>query len=323
MVANILVMLILLAVAILFFWLAVRAGRIRRAYLRWPLQILAGLVGLVVAVFLIAASIGYYRINVPPEPVQAADIQTSLSSDQKAVAEGKASLCVGCHSTTGRLPLDGGKEDFLGMPLGTLYAPNLTPGGDLKDWSDGQVIRAIREGIDDEGHPLLVMPTVSFHNLSDKDVQMVVAYLRTQPAVDHGVPERSLTPLVAAMMGVGMFPTAAQPAITAPIVAPPLGTAEYGKYITLAYGCQDCHGPDMTGVPAGGFGPSGPNLTEIMPQWSEANFLQLFNDGKDPSGRLVDKKNMPWNEYGQGLSQEELKSVYLYLHGLPPAPMKN
>ncbi len=319
MLINAVIMLLIVALAVLLFWLAGRTRRIRRGILRWPLRILAGLLGLVFTLFFILASIGYFRLNVPPGPVPVANIQANPASNQMAAAERKTSMCVGCHSTTGSLPLDGGKEDFLGMPLGTLYPPNLTPGGDLKDWTDGEIIRAIREGVDKQGRPILIMPTVSFHNLSDEDVQLVVTYLRSQPAVSHTVPERNLTPVGAALIGAGLFPTGAQPAITAPIVAPPVGTPEFGKYVTLAYGCQDCHGPNMTGIPPG-FGPSGPNLTQIMPNWSEADFLALFNEGKDPTGRLIDKSDMPWSDYGYGLTQEELKSVYLYLHALPPAP---
>lgn len=35
--------------------------------------------------------------------------------------------------------------------LGTHYAPNLTPSGNIKDWTDGEIVRAIREGVDDTG----------------------------------------------------------------------------------------------------------------------------------------------------------------------------
>ena len=31
--------------------------------------------------------------------------------------------------------------------MGVLYATNLTPGGPLKDWTDGEIVRAIREGV--------------------------------------------------------------------------------------------------------------------------------------------------------------------------------
>ena len=320
MVGNILIMVVIFALALLLFWLALRAGQIRNGILRWILRIVAGLAGLLVTAIFVLAAIGYYRLNVPPARNQAPEIQVQASPEQLAAAEKKASLCAGCHSTTGSLPLDGGSENFLaeGPPLGVLYPPNLTPGGGLKDWSDGQVIRAIREGIDHRGRPMLVMPSASFHSLSDEDVQNLVAYMRTQPAVQHDTPERNLTPLAAVLLGAGVFPTAAQPPITEPVPTPPLGTAEYGKYIALAYGCQDCHGPTMTGVAPGGFGPSGPNLTQIVPNWSEEDFILFFHEGKDPSGRVIDPNNMPWNEYGQAFSDEELKSLYLYLHALPP-----
>src|SRR3954452_17440228 len=67
--------------------------------------------------------------------------------------------CAACHSTNSaaeRPILDG--QPFTEIAaLANLYAPNLTPGGPLKDWSDGEIIRAIREGIDRDGHALFLM----------------------------------------------------------------------------------------------------------------------------------------------------------------------
>ena len=69
-------------------------------------------------------------------------------------------------------------QDFSkgGPPVGTLYGANLTPAGEIKDWSDGEIIRAIREGVHKTGRSLIIMPSEVFRHLSDVDVQAIVAY---------------------------------------------------------------------------------------------------------------------------------------------------
>ena len=53
-----------------------------------------------------------------------------------------------CYTKLLRVELTG--QDFLGEdapPIGTFFAPNLTP-VHLADWSDGEIVRAIRETVD-------------------------------------------------------------------------------------------------------------------------------------------------------------------------------
>jgi hypothetical protein len=96
-------------------------------------------------------------------------------------------------------------------PLGTLYAPNLTPSGDIQDWSDGEVIRAIREGIHKNGRALLIMPAGSYRNKSGDDVQARVVYMRSQPATGSPTPSNQFNLLGAIFMNLSDFRTAQQP----------------------------------------------------------------------------------------------------------------
>ena len=91
---------------------------------------------------------------------------------QIARGEKLANTCSSCHSPGNELPLSGSNfgVKFDMPPLGTLYAPNLTLSGDINDWTDGEVVRAIREGVHKDGRSLLIMPSDNFRNLSD-DVQ--------------------------------------------------------------------------------------------------------------------------------------------------------
>src|SRR5881396_2014113 len=87
------------------------------------------------------------------------------ATDTASIARGRhlaAIACAGCHGPTHDEPLSGGSENFLAIDsthvLGTLWAPNLTPGGVLAHARDGEVARALREGIGADGHALLIMP---------------------------------------------------------------------------------------------------------------------------------------------------------------------
>ena len=93
---------------------------------------------------------------------------------------------------------------------------------------DGEIVRAIREGIDRDGRPLIAMPSQAYRNFSDADAEALVAYLRSQPAVDNPQPARNLNVLAALFLGTGLFPTSAQPPVgrwprRQPV--PPLSTA--------------------------------------------------------------------------------------------------
>jgi mono/diheme cytochrome c family protein len=212
-------------------------------------------------------------------------------------------------------------------PFGTFYAPNLTPSGNIQDWTDGEVIRAIREGVHKDGRSLLVMPSASFHSMSDEDVQAIVAYLRSQPATGKPTPKNQFNVLGAIFSNMFDFRTAQPPA--GHVTAPQMGTPAYGKYLVDLMGCRDCHGAQLQGkVENGQPGPPpGPNLTQIIPQWTEADFMTFFNTGTLPGGGQVpiltlksgfSEPRMPWPVVRAAATDDELKAMYLYLHALPP-----
>ncbi len=318
--ANIFSVVFLVVLAGFFIFLAARSLRARRAWVKWPGLVLSGLLALIFLAVTAVALVGFFRLNVASHRYTVSDIQVSMTPENIARGERLAHICTDCHaSAKGSLPLDG--LDLLANtadapPIGTLIGTNLTPGGPLAGWSDGEIIRAIREGIDKGGKPLLGMPSVAFRHMSDEDVQALVAYLRSQPEVENNLPDRNLNILGALFVGLGQFPSSAQPPITGPVTAPPRGTARYGDYLVRAFGCEDCHGPDLDG--AGVMMGSGVNLTLIAPGWNEDQFIQLFRSGTSPSGRKIEPEAMPWQAYNEAFSDDELRDIYTYLHSLEP-----
>lgn len=324
MISNLFGLVILLALVVLFGWLAKRAWGAKRWFIKFPGVILAGLLTLVIAAVFVVAGIGFVKTTIPPGN-PASNIKVQATPEQLARGETLAQLCSGCHSPENKPPLIGGNENFAQIPngpnLGSIYSPNLTPAGEVKDWTDGELIRAIREGVHKSGRPLLIMPTASFHSMSDADAQAVVAYLRSQPATKHApqndTPTNSGNLLAMLFLGGGMFDTSVQPPITQPIPDPPTGVnLQRGKYLATVLACQDCHGKTFTGGDPGGFAPVGPNIVAATANWTEANFLTVFRTGKDPIDGRTLAEGMPWKDYSK-LSDDEFKSVLMYLKTLP------
>lgn len=310
--SGIATLVVVIVLAVLFGFLCVRAWCLNSVVLRIVGGIVTALLTLVLAAVSVVGLVGVYRLYTP-HGAPAPTLTAQSSADQQAVAARRMNGCTGCHSSTGDLPLDGGTMNFLGG-LGTLVAPNLTPGGPIKDWSDGEIVRALREGVDRDGHPLLIMPSDVFHNLSDDDVQAVVVYLRSQSAVNHATPARDLSVMGLVLVGAGLFPTAEQPHISQPQAAPGPGTPAYSTYLVDIIGCRTCHGPNLEGRSPGGFGPpAGPNLRALVPTWQQADFVMFFRTGVDPYGRNVDPAMMPWMDIGKALTDDELGQIYNYI----------
>lgn len=308
-------LLVLLLLTLLFGYLAFRAWRSRRGVLKWIGLVLSALLTLILALVFVAAVMGTLKLNQNYNASHpAATIKVAGTPEQVARGRQIANLCAGCHSPNGQPPLSG--QDFgagFPVPFGTLYARNLTPGGEIKDWTDGEVVRAIREGVHKSGRSLIIMPASAFHRLSDEDAASIVAFLRSQPPVTPDAPPNNLNVLGALLIGT-LFSQAqtVQPHISAPIVAPPPGaTAEYGNY--LANFCRECHGENFEGRPPGpeGGGPI-PALKGVVSKWTEEQFTKTIRTGTKPDGTALGE-GMPWKDISASSSDTDLQALYAFL----------
>ncbi len=315
---NLLSLLLVLALAVVFALLAWRAFRSRSALVKWGGGTLSGLLALVLALVAVVGGVGLAKFYTPrTAPVPA--LEVAATPDQIARGEHIANVfCASCHSTTNELPLTGGLDIGLDLPLplGQYVSVNLTPAGPLADWSDGEIFRAIRNGIDKDGQALFVMSGARGRHLSDEDLLAVIAYLRSQPAVENETllpPDRpSLLALV--MLGVGLIPES-EPPITIVITAPPKGpTVEYGAYIMSYQDCVLCHGEDLTGGVEGQLAPVGPSLRHVS-DWTPEQFMTVLRTGVSVDGDPL-QPPMPWQNVGR-MDDEELLAVYEYIRSLP------
>jgi mono/diheme cytochrome c family protein len=85
--------------------------------------------------------------------------------------------CAACHTAPGGKAYAGGLP--IASPIGTIYSTNITPDPDtgIGKYTYGQFERAVRRGINADGHTLYpAMPYPSYAKVSDQDIQALYAY---------------------------------------------------------------------------------------------------------------------------------------------------
>jgi len=255
--------------------------------------------------------------------------------------------CGDCHSEVDEsrfgfpvVPGGAGKGRILpaGMGLpGTVVAANLTPDPEtgIGSLTDGQIIRAVREGIGHDGRPLFpLMPYAEYSSLSDDDVQALVAYLRTLPAARNQLPATKVNFPMNVIMRFLPKPVDSVP-------PPPSDPVSRGKYLTRIGGCRFCHSPFENGRPVEGRDFSGShefqlaanarvvsaNLTPDeetgIGRWSEQQFIDKFTQFKDYAAGTPPKVDYPYNSIMpwlglSGASEDDLKAVFAYLKTVKP-----
>jgi mono/diheme cytochrome c family protein len=312
---NIVVLVVLTAVAVFLAWSSSRCWCNKNIVLKWIGTGLAAVLATAVFVVGVVMMAGLFKLNARSAPTP----EIKVAGTPEQIQRGQAltdSFCGGCHSKIEHLAGGFDLADDLPIPVGSFVSSNLTPAGDLSRWSDGEIFRAIRNSVDADGRWLVVMSYTNAGRLSDDDIQALIAYLRRAPAAGQKAvnPRDHLNPLGLVMLGAGMLPTG-KPVSAGVIAAPPKGpTVGYGEYILSYQDCRECHGANLTGGIQGQLAPTGPDLN-LVKQWKLSEFISAMRSGIDPSGHQIGKE-MPWQPIGK-MDDEELTAVYEYLIGLP------
>lgn len=326
MATNLIILILVVGLTIGAGWLALRMVRAQR---RW-VKIAGGLGAAVLTLLLAAVSFvgikglaALYFTGAPPAP------SLTVPADPQLIARGEylANIsCFGCHSAvdakgnpSGGQPLTGGwniaAAEGFGF-IGSMVTENLTPGGKLAGYTDGELFRALRYGVNQDGRLLGFMSLLPYGQLSDADTSALIAYMRSQPAVENNTPTGDrLNFLGVLLFGSGMFPAPEKPA--AQVTAPPQAVnAEYGKYVATFGECRGCHGPDLTGVPASSMGPAVPNPRPLVSSLTAEQFIEMMRTGLRPGGAPF-AESMPWQGASQ-MTDDDLAALYEYL--VAPAP---
>lgn len=212
---------------------------------------------------------------------------------------------------------------------GVLVAPNLTFDGatGLGNWTDGEVVRAIREGVSRDGHALFMMMPypVYAQTMSDEDALAIVSYLRSLTPVSRSLPRTKLKFPISALVRLMPEP------LETPASVPTEGTEQYDAWLLRAALCSSCHdtiderhqtipGKEL----AGGqlideqrliYAPNiTPDLTTGIGGFSDEDILNTL-DGKARNGRPLEL--MPASVY-RGLTDGDKKAIVRALRRMPP-----
>lgn len=248
-------------------------------------------------------------------------------------------VCIDCHSTrdwskfSGPLDSNGigtGGEKFdhnIGFP-GEVYVPNITP-YNLKNWTDGEVFRAITSGVKKDGSAIFpIMPYKSYSKMDKEDIYSIIAYIRTLPEKTSSSPKRSLDfPL---NFLVNTMPVEAQ----SKAIPSEKDQVAYGAYLVSSAACKDCHTKQDKGEPlegmdfAGGYEfklPGGtvssanitPDTETGIGSWSKEQFVNRFKVSANAHfTRSINPGDfqtiMPWTMYGR-MKTSDLEAIYAYL----------
>ena len=173
MIVNIVSLSVLVLLVVLFAWLATRAWQAKRAFVKWSGVILAGLLTLVFAAVTVVAVLGFVKLEARhANPV--VDLKVVGTTEQVARGGQLAWGCADCHSPVLELPLGGSTENY--HRRRAAYGCPLRAQSDARRAAEGrgrtdEIVRAIREGVDDKGRSLVVMPSQAYRNFSDADAR--------------------------------------------------------------------------------------------------------------------------------------------------------
>lgn len=260
----------------------------------------------------------------------------------KYIVEG-IGVCGGCHTPGSHEGKPDEKKHLAGDTiliegLGTIHIPNITQDAEtgIGGWTDGEIIRAIREGINKKGEIMFpFMPYPAYGDMSDDDVKAVAAYLRTVPPVSNKVPKFK-APFPINIMFWLFAPT---PEPVKGVPNPPKDDQlALGKYLVTIGACNDCHtkrkgmGYDMSKYLAGSDDPN-------KGYWGTTYAKNITPDKETGIGSKTDEEiitilregtTLPpmsfLSPYHNRVTDEDLKAAVAYLRSIPviknkvPAP---
>lgn len=301
---------------------------------------------LLIIVVIVAGVASYVKFALPKV---GAPEQLHIATTPERVSHGDylanhVTLCMDCHSTRDWSRFSGpmeagtngkGGEKFdqkMGFP-GVFYSKNITP-ANLKDWTDGQIFRAITTGVDKDGNALFpVMPYHYYGKMDKEDIYDIIAYIRTLAPIENKTPDHSIDfPM--------NFIINTIPAKASFVQKPPKSdTLKYGAYMVNATACMECHTQVDKGqvIPSLAF--SGGRLFEMangkvysanitpdkttgIGSWTADQFVTRFKTYSNPANVTKLSKSdintiMPWTMFA-GMDTSDLRSIYAYLQTVKP-----
>jgi mono/diheme cytochrome c family protein len=241
--------------------------------------------------------------------------------------------CQNCHTPMGPngpqfdKALSGGLT--FDLPPFKVTASNITPDPEtgIGKWTDAQLKTLLRQGVRPDGVKVApVMPTGFYEMLTDKDVNAIVAYLRTVKPVKNEIP----APEYKMAFERDIPPGTEKPMPEAQLV----DKVKRGFYLATAAHCMECHTPRVRGRLdfTGGLGKGGEefpgpwgvsvsaNITSDkergLGNWSDAEIKRAITQGVARDGTKL-KPPMGYPFYAR-MSDSDLDAIIAWLRTVPP-----
>lgn len=214
----------------------------------------------------------------------------------------------------------------------TASGSNITPDAEtgIGKWSDADIKRALIDGVRPNGVKLaFVMPYPLYKVLTPRDLDAVVAYMRSVAPINAKVPP----PLYKTAQFAPAYPGADKPMSESDLRDP----VKRGQYLANLGHCMQCHAerdnreiPNYrTGAGRGGRvykTPAGmvkaANITSHpikgIGAWSDADIKRALLDGVSRDGRPLAITMVTYSQYLKRLSDDDLNALVAWMRSLPP-----
>jgi mono/diheme cytochrome c family protein len=241
--------------------------------------------------------------------------------------------CGNCHSPKGPAG-DIPEKAFSGglswdEPPFKVTAPNITQDArtGIGRYTDAELKEVMRKGIKRDGVPVaVIMPSGFYEIMTERDLDAVIAYLRTIKPISNTVPD----PIYKMVQGHPIPPGGEKPFTEAMMN----DKVKKGFYLVTIAHCMECHtpmGPDgrefATRLGAGGFEFPGPwgvsvarnitsNKVKGIGGWSDDEIRRAVTQGISRDGSKL-KPPMGYHYYAT-VSPDDLGAIVAYLRTVPP-----
>ena len=239
--------------------------------------------------------------------------------------------CNGCHTPRGPKGPDMSRMLSGGMtfdePEFKVTASNITPDTEtgIGKWSDYDLKKLLRTGVRPNGEAVAaIMPTAFYVALTERDLDAIVAYLRSIPAVRNETPPpeyRTKQPRPPAPLAKAAMTEADQ-----------IDPVKHGRYLATIAHCLECHTPRDNGkinlkrIGAGGVEFKGPfgkstsaNITKNkdlgIGTWNDDDVRRAITQGIAKNG---DPLKPPMNFAGYAkMTPQDLSALVAFVRTLP------
>ncbi len=240
--------------------------------------------------------------------------------------------CNNCHTPMGPNGPDFSRALSGGMlfdePPFMVTASNITQDKEtgIGGWTDAQIKHLLRTGRRPNGVQIAeIMPTAFYGILTERDMDAIVAYLRTVKPVKNKVPD----PIYKTQLPHHAFPGSEKPYTEAMLG----DKVKNGFYLATAAHCMECHTPfgakgrDFVGdLGKGGMEFPGPwgksvsaNITSSkakgLGDWTDAQIKTAITQGVDKDGRKL-QPPMGYPYYAR-MKSEDIDAIIAYLRTVP------